>query len=873
MVIVNDVPQLVYKKEGSYAAISPNLEPGKFNKWKKRMICYLAGMEPYYLKCTKDGHFSQKQLEDEEEVFDEEEVTQVIVLMALADDEITIGKNHARNGEWVDITVRKGASPSSEVMPLTLQPHSPKERPCLGIMKHTKPEAQDSSNKNVSGTVTIRGGVLAESSQSNESLIGVKCNTCRSTIHSPLNTVSLITSKERHIREPIWYLDSGCSRSMTGVKSYLHKYVEQPGPKVVFGDNSSCITEGYGSINCGGIVFTKVAFVNGLKYNLISISQLCDAKYIVQFDDKQGTIFNANKEIVLIAPRRNDVYVLDMSSLTPNGACFFAKASESVNWLWHKRLSHLNFKNINKLAKQNKVLGLPSLVYSKDKPCTTCEKGKHHRASFKTKQNFSIRKCLHLLHMDLFGPVSPMSINHEKYTLVIVDEYSRIFLCLKGFQSLNTRRQQIEGTYHVTFDESMKAIRFTNTSVDEIGIDDSSRYPPDEFLKDDPSRQYQVDSDVSYYIVPHQCSLTEITQENHVPEVIAPNEPKIPHTKDTKGRCSRDQHIELINIIGNPGEGMLTRSMAAKLTATSASECLFADFLSNIEPKKFTKWMSKEEVYVKQPPGFESSEFPNYVCKLDKALYGLKQAPRAWYDIIFDSTSYKLCKQFEKLMTEKFEMSMMGELTYFLGFQIKQDDKGILLCQEQYTRNLLKNLVLCARYQSNPKESRLTAVKRILKYLKGTPTLGLYYLKCSGFDLKRYSDSDYIGCNMDRKSTSGACQILSGKLVCWSAKKQQSVAMSSTEAEYVAAVGCCVSILWMKSQLSDYDIHYKMVPIFCDNTIAIAISNNLILYSRTKHIDIRYHLIRDHILKGDIELHFIPTEYQLADIFTKPLDE
>ncbi|GJY39925.1 retrovirus-related pol polyprotein from transposon TNT 1-94 [Tanacetum coccineum] len=527
----------------------------------------------------------------------------------------------------------------------------------------------------------------------------------------PLTTMSLITSKERHIREPIWYLDSGCSRSMTGVKSYLHKYVEQPGPKVVFGDNSSCITEGYGSINCGGIVFTKVAFVNGLKYNLISISQLCDAKYIVQFDDKQGTIFNANKEIVLIAPRRNDVYVLDMSSLSPNGACFFAKASESVNWLWHKRLSHLNFKNINKLAKQNKVLGLPSLVYSKDKPCTTCEKGKHHRASFKTKQNFSIRKCLHLLHMDLFGPVSPMSINHEKYTLVIVDEYSRsinvkrhdktpyeilkgripdiryfhVFGChvfihnqkdylgkfdakaddryflgysfiSKAFRVFNTRRQQVEETYHVTFDESMEAIRFTNTSVDEIGIDDSSRYPPDEFLQeDDPSRQYQVDSDVSYYIIPHGRSLTELTQENHVPEVIAPNEPDIPHTEDTEGppdlintkgtheqnvqndqmiiqptdipsgnntevsgsiteslvpdvtqshisnqastsshpvpqdRWSRDQHIELVNIIGDPGEGMLTRSMAAKLTAASASECLFADFLSEIEPKKVSE--------------------------------------------------------------------------------------------------------------------------------------------------------------------------------------------------------------------------------------------------------------------------------------------
>jgi hypothetical protein len=126
---------------------------------------------------------------------------------------------------------------------------------------------------------------------------------------------------------------------------------------------------------------------------------------------------------------------------------------------------------------------------------------------------------------------------------------------------------------------------------------------------------------------------------------------------------------------------------------------------------------------------------------------------------------------------------------------------------------------------------------------------------------------------MDRKSTSGACQILGGKLVCWSTKKQQSVAMSSAEAEYMAAAGCCANVLWMKSQLSDYGIQYKMVPIFCDNTSAIAISNNPVLHQRTKHIDIRYHFIRDHISNGEIELHFIPTEYQLADIFTKPLDE
>ncbi|GJW17669.1 retrovirus-related pol polyprotein from transposon TNT 1-94 [Tanacetum coccineum] len=344
-----------------------------------------------------------------------------------------------------------------------------------------------------------------------------------------------------------------------------------------------------------------------------------------------------------------------------------------------------------------------------------------------------------------------------------------------------------------------------------------------------------------------------------------------------------------------------------------------------------------DEVYVQQPPGFKSSEFPDHVCKLDKALYGLKQAPKAWYetlstfltqhkfvrgtidntlftyktksdviivhiyvdDIIFGSTSVKLSKQFAKLMNKKYEMSMMGELTYFLGFQIKQDSKGISICQEKYVKDLLKkyDLADCASvkcpmlpannlgpdesgvsinetlYQANPKESHLVAVKRNFRYLRGTQNLGLWYPKGPGFDLKAYSDSDYAGCNLDRKSTSGGCQILGGKLVCWSAKKQSSMAMSSAEAEYVAAVGCCAQVLWIKSRLADYDVLYDKVPIFCDNTSAIAISNNPVLHSRTKHIDIRYHFIRDHILKGDIKIHFVPTDLQLADIFTKPLVE
>ncbi|KAI3735789.1 hypothetical protein L6452_15302 [Arctium lappa] len=187
--------------------------------------------------------------------------------------------------------------------------------------------------------------------------------------------------------------------------------------------------------------------------------------------------------------------------------------------------------------------------------------------------------------------------------------------------------------------------------------------------------------------------------------------------------------------------------------------------------------------------------------------------------------------------------------------------------------NIMYSTCLCARYQSEPKESHLIVVKRIFRYLKGTPNLGLWYPKDSGFNLTRYSDSDFVGCKLDRKSTTGGCQLLGGKLVSWTSKKQISVSTSTTEAEYVAAGSCCPQVLWMRNQLLGYDLQLTKIPIYCDSTSAIAIANNPVLHSKTKHIEIRYHFIRDHVMNGDIELHFIPTDYQLADLFTKPLDE
>ncbi|KAJ9557778.1 hypothetical protein OSB04_012392 [Centaurea solstitialis] len=158
-------------------------------------------------------------------------------------------------------------------------------------------------------------------------------------------------------------------------------------------------------------------------------------------------------------------------------------------------------------------------------------------------------------------------------------------------------------------------------------------------------------------------------------------------------------------------------------------------------------------------------------------------------------------------------------------------------------------------------------------YLKGTPNLGHWYPRDSGFDLTAFSDSDFAGCKIDRKSTTGGCQLLGGKLVSWTSKMQNSVSTSTAEVEYVAAGSCCAQVLWMRNQLLDYGFQLSKIPIYCDNTSAIAIANNPVLHSKTKHIEIRYHFIRDHVMNGDVELHFVPTEYQLTDLFTKLLDE
>nr|GEZ05874.1 copia protein [Tanacetum cinerariifolium] len=185
--------------------------------------------------------------------------------------------------------------------------------------------------------------------------------------------------------------------------------------------------------------------------------------------------------------------------------------------------------------------------------------------------------------------------------------------------------------------------------------------------------------------------------------------------------------------------------------------------------------------------------------------------------------------------------------------------------------NILNATCLCARYQAKPTEKHLKEVKRIFRYLRGTVNTGLWYTKDYGFELTGFSNADYAGCNDIFKSTSGGAQFLGEKLVSWSSKKQDCTALSTAKAKYVSLSACCAQVLWMRTQLTDYGFHFQKIPIYCDSKSAIAISCNPVQHSRTKHIAVCYHFIKEHMEKGTIKLYFVKTDYQLADLFTKAL--
>lgn len=372
----------------------------------------------------------------------------------------------------------------------------------------------------------------------------------------------------------------------------------------------------------------------------------------------------------------------------------------------------------------------------------------------------------------------------------------------------------------------------------------------------------------------------------------------------------------------------------------------------------------QETVYVDQPEGFEKKGSEGKAYKLRKALYGLKQAPRAWFskiesyftrerfvkcnfehtlfvkteqqgqvlivslyvdDLIFTGNCESLIIRFKELMKENFDMTDLGKMRYFLGFEILQREEGIYMCQRKFAREVLerfgmessngvKNPIvpgvklskkgggvavdttlykqiigslmyltvtrpdlafvvgLASRFMENPTEAHFAVVKRVLRYVKDTIELGIMYNRGGSREFEAYTDSDYAGDLDDRKSTSGSVFLMAGGAVSWSSKKQPIVALSTTEAEYIAAVSCATQGIWMTRVLGEFGEEYgDCITIKCDNSSAIQLSKNPVHHGRSKHIEVRFYYLRDLTKEGKVKLMHCGTQDQLADIMTKPL--
>ncbi|GJT80867.1 retrovirus-related pol polyprotein from transposon TNT 1-94 [Tanacetum coccineum] len=813
-----------------------------------------------------------------------------------------------------------------------------------------------------------------------------------------------------------WIKDSGCSKHMTGNQKLFSTYKAYNGGNVIFGSNLRGNIIGKCTISNDSIKIDNVEHVDNLGFNLLSVGQICDNKCKVTFSEHDSEI-TKNGKVIGNGIRKKGLHVMKLGNKPNDQVCLVTIDTNST--LWHRRLGHANVRLIQSLASKELVRNLPKLKFDQHF-CDACKIGKQAHASHKAKNIVSTTRCLELLHMDLFGPSAVRSYGGNRYTLVIVDDYSREFCNANGithnFSASRTpqsngiverKNRTLQEMSRTMLNEQSLPQKFWRNAVDtstyilnKILIRAILGKTPYEILRGRKptldyfrvfgskcfilnTKDYLTKFDPKYYegvFLDEEEAIREIEKKN-LENVVEDETLEIEEIVNIKE--SRNHSLE--NIIGNLNQRTL-RSQAQ-------NQSNFYCFISTIEPKNVnevlgdeswivtmqeelnqfiandvwelvpqpknmtiigTKWVFRnkldengivsqnkarillayacaldfklfqmdvksaflnsfinEEVYVAQPLGFIDFEKLDHAYKLKKALYGLKQAPKACSnliivqiyvdDIIFGSTCQDMCDEFAKIMHDEFEMSMMGELNFFLGLQIKQMEDGIFFNQSKYIKEMLKkfgledskpmktpmssdtkltkdeecesidstkyrgmiggllyltasrpdimfSVCLCARFKEAPKTSHLEAVKRIFRYIKGTTHLGLWYPKGTGIETVVYANSDHAG-----------------------DYKQTALAISTIEPEYVSAGKACQQALWMKQALIDYDVRLDNVPIMCDNKGAIDLSKNPVQHSSTKHIELRHHFLRDNVQKGHISIEKVPSVDNIVDILTKLL--
>ncbi|GJW04963.1 putative ribonuclease H-like domain-containing protein [Tanacetum coccineum] len=678
-------------------------------------------------------------------------------------------------------------------------------------------------------------------------------------------------------------IDSGCSRHMTGNKSYLTDYEEINGGYVAFGCKS------------------KGGKITGKDFKLTD-----------------------ENHVLLKVPRKDNMYSVDLKNVIPQGGltCLFAKATPDESNLGHAEAVN------TACYVQNRVL----VIKPHNKTPYELFLGRKLALSFMRPFRCPVTIINTIDHLGS-GPnwlfnIDALTKSMNYKPIVAGNQFNRNAGTKACADAGKARVETVPGKDYILLPLWTQDPPFYSSPKDSpnAGLKPSG----EEEKKDDkdPGNEGGNPSEEGERI--NQEKDASVNSTNNI-NTVSPtiNTTSIEHNvidENTVYGCADDPNIpdlEEINIFSD-AENDNSRVDINNLDTYFQMDVKSAFLYEKIE----------EEVYVYQPPGFEDPDFPDRVYKVEKALYRLHQALRAWYETL---STYLLDNGFQRGKIDKtlfikrdqcdilLVQVSMGELTIFLGLEVKQKEDQIFISQDKYVTEILKKfgfsdvktastpmethkpllkdsdgkdvdehlhrsmigslmyltssrpnimfaVCTCARFQVNPKILHLHVVKRIFRYLKGHPKLGLWYHKDSPFDLVAFTDNDYAGASLDRKSITKGCQFLWCRLISWQCKKQTMVANSITEAEYIAASNCCGQVLWIQNQLPDYGYNFIHIKIYIDNESTICIVKNPVFHSNTKHIEIRHHFIRDSNEKKLISMIKIHTDQNVADLLKKTFD-
>nr|GEY87766.1 hypothetical protein [Tanacetum cinerariifolium] len=678
----------------------------------------------------------------------------------------------------------------------------------------------------------------------------------------------------------LWCIDSGCSKHMTGNLKLLINFVWKFMGTVRFGNDHVAAILG-----CG---------------------QFCDSDLEVAFRRDAYFIRNLEGVDFLKGYRSTNLYTINLHEIaSASPICLMARASSINSWLWHQLLSYLNFDTINDLGRNDLVAGLPKFKYHKEHLCPSCEQGKSKRASHPPKPVPNSRQRLHLLHMDFCGPMRIASINGKQFVLVIIDDYSRytwvyflrskdeapeVIINLKPeLQSMTSR--QISSGLDLIY--ALSTITTQQPSEGELDLLFEAMY--DDYNGGQPSATTRTVSPAQEPQVRQTSTAsTTIADTAPIPTNSSSLATNIPITSQDVDELNPNAMVD-----GNTFVNLFANSSTSATASSSHQNVDPSNMHTFYQPYPHVFQWTKDHIMeqVIEEPSRPVLTRNQLRSDGDMCMYALSShlVVRGYCQeegIDFEE-SYALVARMEAIKIflayaahKSFTVFQMDVKTAFL--HVNQSPDGIFINQSKYVLEILNKdgmescdpvdtpmeikdkldldqngtpvdatkyhsmigalmyltssrpdivhaTCLCAWYQAKPTEKHIKEVKRIFRYLWGTINMGLWYTKDSGFELTGFLDADYTGCKDTFKSTFGGAQFVGKKL------------------------------------LTDYGFHFNKIPIYYDSKSAIAISCNPIQLSRTKHIDVRYHFIKEHMEKGTIELYFVKTDYQLADIFTKAL--